>query len=56
MIATGAAGDEAGRALENRIKLFIALPFEKLEARALQAQVREIGHGEGASSRRGDAA
>ncbi len=44
------------RYLENRIKLFIALPFEKLEARALQAQVREIGHGEGASSRRGDAA
>lgn len=44
------------RYLENRIKLFIALPFERLDAMALRAHVHEIGQGEGASSRRGDAA
>lgn len=44
------------RYLENRIKLFIALPFDRLDALALRARVREIGHGEGASSRRGDVA
>ncbi|CAM5584345.1 arsenate reductase ArsC [Sphingobium scionense] len=44
------------RYLENRIKLFIALPFDRLDALALRTHVREIGHGEGASSRRGDAA
>jgi arsenate reductase len=44
------------RYLENRISLFISLPFEKLEKSALQAHVREVGHGDGASSRRGDAA
>ncbi|MGK2911481.1 MAG: arsenate reductase ArsC [Sphingobium sp.] len=44
------------RYLENRIKLFIALPFDRLDALALRARVREIGHTEGASSRRGDAA
>ena len=44
------------RYLENRIKLFIALPFDRFDAMALRAHVREIGHGEGASSRRGVAA
>ncbi|KQX23295.1 MULTISPECIES: arsenate reductase ArsC [unclassified Sphingomonas] len=44
------------RYLENRIKLFVALPFDRLDAMALRARVREIGHGEGASRRRGDAA
>lgn len=44
------------RYLENRIKLFAALPFDRVDAMALRARVREIGHGEGASSRRGDAA
>jgi len=44
------------RYLENRIKLFAALPFERLDTLALRAQVREIGHSEGASTRRGDAA
>ncbi len=44
------------RYLENRISLFVSLPFEKLEKSALQAQVREIGHGEGASRQRGDPA
>ncbi len=44
------------RYLENRIKLFIALPFDRLDALALRTHIREIGHSEGASSRRGDAA
>lgn len=44
------------RYLENRIKLFMALPFDRLDAMALKAHVREIGQAEGASSRRGDAA
>jgi arsenate reductase len=42
--------------LENRIKLFLALPIDRLDAMALKAHVREIGQSEGASSRRGDAA
>ena len=44
------------RYLENRIKLFMALPFDQLDVMALRAHVREIGQGEGASNRRGDAA
>lgn len=44
------------RYLENRIKLFLALPFDKLDAMALKAHIHEIGQGEGASTRRGDAA
>jgi arsenate reductase len=44
------------RYLENRIKLFLSLPIEKLEATALTAKLREIGHAEGSSIRRGDAA
>lgn len=44
------------RYLENRIKLFIALPFDRLDAMALRAHVREIGQTEGASNRRGTAA
>lgn len=44
------------RYLENRIKLFIGLPFDRLDAMALRAHVHEIGQTEGASSRRGDAA
>lgn len=42
--------------LENRIRLFISLPIEKLEATALTAKLREIGHAEGSTARRGDAA
>lgn len=38
------------RYLENRIKLLLALPIDKLEAQALQAAVREIGRGEGATA------
>jgi arsenate reductase len=44
------------RYLENRIKLFLALPFDQLDAMVLRAHVREIGQIEGASTRRGDAA
>lgn len=44
------------RYLENRIKLFMSLPFDQLDVMALRAHVREIGQGEGASNRRGDAA
>lgn len=38
------------RYLENRIKLLLALPIDKLEAEALRAAVREIGRGEGATA------
>jgi arsenate reductase len=44
------------RYLENRIKLFLALPIAALEAKALGAKLREIGHTEGSTARRGDAA
>ena len=44
------------RYLENRIRLFISLPIDKLEATALTAKLREIGHAEGSTARRGDAA
>ena len=44
------------RYLENRIRLFIALRFDRLDALALNAHMHEIGQAEGASSRRGDAA
>lgn len=43
------------RYLENRIRLFIALRFDHLDALALKAHVHEIGQAEGASSRHGDA-
>ena len=42
--------------LENRIRLFISLPIDKLETRTLTAKLREIGHVEGSAARRGDAA
>lgn len=42
--------------LENRVRLFISLPIDKLEATALTAKLCEIGHAEGSTSRRGDAA
>ena len=44
------------RYLENRIRLFTALPIDKLETSALRAKVREIGQSEGASSPRSDVA
>ena len=42
--------------MENRIKAFISLPIESLNRSSLTAQVREIGHIEGASSPRPDVA
>ncbi|WP_327754101.1 arsenate reductase ArsC [Sphingobium sp. SJ10-10] len=42
--------------LENRIRVFISLPIDKLETRTLTAKLREIGHAEGSTARRGDAA
>jgi hypothetical protein len=36
---------EAHVALENRIKLFVALPIEKLDRLAIQRSVDEIGRG-----------
>ena len=44
------------RYLENRIKLFLALPIETLEAKTLGAKLCEIGQGEGSTARRGNAA
>jgi arsenate reductase len=35
---------EAYLALENRIKIFVALPFDKLDRLALKRKVDEIGH------------
>ncbi|HML27677.1 MAG TPA: arsenate reductase ArsC, partial [Hyphomicrobium sp.] len=43
------------RYLENRIKLFLALPIDKLEAVALTAKLHEIGQADSAV-RHGDAA
>lgn len=42
--------------LENRIKLFLALPVEGIDRLALTSRLREIGHIEGASSDRGKVA
>ena len=44
------------RYLENRIKLFLALPIEGVDGLALATRLREIGHSEGASTGRGNAA
>jgi len=44
------------RYLENRIRLFVALPFDKLEGAALSARLRAIGASEGASQEQGHAA
>jgi arsenate reductase len=40
---------EAFRMLENRIKLFASLPFEKLDRLALTRNAREIGHAHSAA-------
>lgn len=39
------------RYLQNRIRLFLALPIESLDAMALKRQLREIGAAEGATDR-----
>lgn len=50
------AFNTALRYLQNRIRLFIDLPFEKLEATALTAKLREIGRIEGSTGNHGDSA
>lgn len=44
------------RYLENRISLFINLPFEKLDQMSLSRKLREIGQTEGATSKRPEVA
>jgi arsenate reductase len=46
----------AARYLRNRISAFINLPVASLDAMTLNAKLQEIGHSEGASRKRGDAA
>ena len=46
----------AFRHLKNRIIAFAALPVASLDRVSLQARLTEIGHGEGATSRRPDVA
>lgn len=41
---------QALRFLENRIQLFVSLPFDKLDHIALHAEVKGIGQAEGASA------
>ena len=42
---------DAYRMLARRIDLFLALPLEKLSTMVLQARLKEIGRGEGATAR-----
>lgn len=42
---------EACVGLESRIKLFVALPVEKLDRMAIKRHVDEIGRGDGLSGR-----
>jgi len=42
--------------LRNRIGAFLALPLASLDAVSLRTRLREIGHGEGATTRRPDVA
>jgi len=42
--------------LKNRIAAFASLPLASLDSMSLTARLREIGQGEGATSKRGDAA
>jgi arsenate reductase len=41
---------EAYLALENRIKIFVALPFDKLDRLALKRTIEEIGHLDGVAT------
>ena len=50
-ISQEAAFATAFRLLKNRIGLFLALPFERLERASLKAQVEDIGKTAGASAR-----
>lgn len=51
-----AAFAEAFRYLRNRISVFAALPLRSLDSVALGARLREIGQGEGSTTRRPDVA
>jgi arsenate reductase len=48
------AFNETHRMLAMRIGIFVALPFKKLAALSLQAQLRDIGRMEGATARAKD--
>lgn len=50
-LAQEAAFAQAFRLLKNRIGLFLALPFERLERASLKAKIDDIGKGAGASTR-----
>ena len=50
-ITREAAFETAFRLLKDRIDLFLALPFERLEGASLKALVEDIGKSEGASAR-----
>ncbi len=47
---------QAFKYLRNRIGAFLALPLASLDAVSLRTWLREIGHGEGATTRRPDVA
>jgi arsenate reductase len=47
---------QAFKYLRNRIGAFLALPLASLDAVSLRTRLREIGHGEGATTRRPDVA
>lgn len=46
---------QALRYLQNRISLFLALPLASLDDMAMRRKLKEIGQGEGASAKAGDA-
>lgn len=50
------AFNTAFRYMKTRISLFTALPLRSLDAMALTAKLHEIGHAEGSTAKRGDAA
>jgi arsenate reductase len=45
-----AAFNDAYRMLERRIRIFLALPFDKLDRMTLGARLNDIGRGEGATA------
>ena len=47
---------QAFRYLKNRMGAFLALPLTSLDAASLRTRLREIGHREGATTRRPDVA
>lgn len=47
---------QAFRFMKNRLQAFLALPMASLDAASLRARLRDIGEGEGGTSRRSDVA